>query len=60
MTEWKWRTEQAAGLAWQAMTSGNCSDEPERQQKRIGGLLAYCGQTLALVRLFEMLRNVAP
>ena len=46
---------QAAGLAWQAMISGNAS-EPERLAKR-KALLDYCGQdTLALVRLLEKLR----
>ena len=47
---------QAAGLAWEAMIKGNCSDA-EREGKR-KALLAYCGQdTLALVRLLEALRD---
>jgi hypothetical protein len=47
---------QAAGLAWEALVSGTCSDA-ERQQKR-KALLDYCGQdTLALVRLLESLRQ---
>jgi hypothetical protein len=47
---------QAAGLAWEALISGTCSDA-ERQQKR-KALLDYCGQdTLALVRLLESLRQ---
>jgi predicted RecB family nuclease len=50
---------QAAGLAWQAMIGTDCS-EAEREAKR-KALLDYCGQdTLALVRLLEMLRSVAP
>jgi predicted RecB family nuclease len=45
---------QAAGLAWEAIISGNCS-EAEREAKR-KALLAYCGQdTLALVQLLEAL-----
>jgi predicted RecB family nuclease len=41
---------QAAGLAWEAMIFGNCS-EAEREAKR-KALLAYCGQdTQALVRV---------
>jgi len=45
---------QAAGLAWEAMIGGTCS-EVERQMKR-KALLAYCGQdTLALVKLLETL-----
>jgi predicted RecB family nuclease len=47
---------QTAGLAWEALISGTCSDA-ERQQKR-KALLDYCGQdTLALVRLLESLRQ---
>jgi hypothetical protein len=47
---------QAAGLAWEAMLSGN-SSEADRQAKR-KALLAYCGQdTLALVRLLEALQT---
>jgi predicted RecB family nuclease len=47
---------QAAGMAWEALISGTCSDA-ERQQKR-KALLDYCGQdTLALVRLLESLRQ---
>jgi predicted RecB family nuclease len=47
---------QAAGLAWEALISGTCSDA-ERQQKR-KALLDYCGQdTLALVRLLESLHQ---
>lgn len=46
---------QAAGLAWEAMIAAN--DDGERYAKR-KALLAYCGQdTLALVRLLEMLRS---
>ena len=46
---------QAAGLAWEAMIAAN--DDGERDAKR-KALLAYCGQdTLALVRLLEMLRS---
>ena len=46
---------QAAGLAWGLLVSGGLSDA-ERQQKR-KALLDYCGQdTLALVRLLEILR----
>jgi hypothetical protein len=49
---------QAAGLAWEAMIGGSCS-EVERQTKR-KALLAYCGQdTLALVKLLERLQCVA-
>jgi predicted RecB family nuclease len=45
---------QAAGLAWQSLVSGGLS-EAERQQKR-KALLDYCGQdTMALVRLLEVL-----
>jgi predicted RecB family nuclease len=44
---------QAAGVAWNALTSGGCT-EPERQQKR-KALLQYCRQdTVALVRLFDV------
>ncbi|HWY70324.1 MAG TPA: DUF2779 domain-containing protein [Terriglobales bacterium] len=47
---------QAAGLAWESMIVGNCS-EPERESKR-KALLAYCGQdTLALVRLLKALHD---
>lgn len=47
---------QAAGLAWEAIISGKCSED-ERQSKR-QALLDYCGQdTLALVRLLEALQN---
>jgi predicted RecB family nuclease len=47
---------QTAGLAWEGLISGECSDA-ERQQKR-KALLDYCGQdTLALVRLLESLRQ---
>jgi predicted RecB family nuclease len=50
---------QAAGVAWQAMIGGDCS-EGERQSKR-QALLDYCGQdTLALVRLLEALQTAAP
>jgi hypothetical protein len=50
---------QAAGLAWQAIIGGDCS-EGERQSKR-QALLDYCGQdTLALVRLLEALQTAAP
>ena len=50
---------QAAGLAWQAMIGTDCS-EAEREAKR-KALLDYCGQdTLALVRLLEMLGSVEP
>jgi hypothetical protein len=46
---------QAAGLVWQSLVSGGLT-EAERQQKR-EALLDYCGQdTLALVRLLEILR----
>jgi predicted RecB family nuclease len=46
---------QAAGIAWQAVIGGDCS-EAERQSKR-QALLGYCGQdTLALVRLLDRLR----
>jgi predicted RecB family nuclease len=49
----------AAGLAWEAMIGGSCSDV-ERQAKR-KALLAYCGQdTLALVKLLETLQCIAP
>lgn len=49
---------QAAGVAWEAMIGGSCS-EVERQAKR-KALLAYCGQdTLALVKLLERLQCVA-
>ena len=44
----------AAGLAWESLTSGDCS-ETERQQKR-KALLEYCGQdTLGMIRLVEKL-----
>ncbi len=47
---------QAAGLAWEAIIRGGCSDA-ERQAKR-QALLDYCGQdTLALVRLLDALRS---
>jgi predicted RecB family nuclease len=47
---------QAAGLAWEALISGTCSDA-ERQHKK-KALLDYCAQdTLALVRLLESLRQ---
>jgi hypothetical protein len=50
---------QAAGLAWESLISGNCS-EAERQRKK-RALLDYCGQdTLALVRLIEKLQQVQP
>jgi len=49
---------QAAGLAWQAIIGGSCS-EAERQSKR-RALLDYCGQdTLALVKLVETLRYLS-
>ena len=49
---------QAAGLAWQAMISGD-SSEAERKAKR-KALLAYCGQdTLALAKLLEALRTAS-
>jgi predicted RecB family nuclease len=48
---------QAAGLAWESLSSGDCS-ETERQRKR-KALLEYCGQdTLGLVRLLELLSSV--
>lgn len=47
---------QAAGLAWESMIRGDCS-ESEQQAKR-KALLEYCGQdTLALVRLLETLQS---
>jgi predicted RecB family nuclease len=47
---------QAAGLAWEALISGTCSDAERRQKRK--ALLDYCGQdTLALVRLLESLRQ---
>jgi len=47
---------QAAGLAWEALISGNL-DDVERQAKR-KALLDYCGQdTLALCRLLEKLQS---
>jgi hypothetical protein len=50
---------QAAGLAWQAIIGGDCS-EAELLSKR-KALLDYCGQdTLALVRLLEALQTAAP
>jgi predicted RecB family nuclease len=50
---------QAAGLAWQTIIGGDCS-EAERQSKR-QALLDYCGQdTLALVRLLEAFQTAAP
>ena len=49
---------QAAGLAWEAMIAGKCS-EAERETKR-KALLAYCGQdTLALVKLLETLYRIS-
>jgi predicted RecB family nuclease len=49
---------QAAGLAWQGMIGGDCSDA-ERQSKR-KALLDYCGQdTLALVKLLERLSSLS-
>jgi predicted RecB family nuclease len=49
---------QAAGLAWQSLICGGLSDA-ERQQKR-KALLDYCGQdTLALVRMLEVLRSLS-
>jgi predicted RecB family nuclease len=49
---------QAAGLAWEAMIGGSCS-EIERQARR-KALLAYCGQdTLAPVKLLEKLQRIA-
>lgn len=49
---------QAAGLAWQAIISGNCR-EAERKSKG-QALLDYCGQdTLALVKLVETLRSLS-
>jgi hypothetical protein len=48
---------QAAGLAWESLISGGCS-EAERQRKR-KALLDYCGQdTLGMVRLLELLGSV--
>jgi predicted RecB family nuclease len=45
---------QAAGLTWNSLISGNCS-ETECQQKR-KALLDYCGQdTLALLRIVKAL-----
>jgi hypothetical protein len=47
--------EQVVGLTWKSLVGGGLSDA-ERQQKR-KALLDYCGQdTLALVRLLEVLR----
>jgi predicted RecB family nuclease len=47
---------QVAGLAWEAMIRGNCS-QAEHQAKR-KALLDYCGQdTLALVKLLEALQS---
>jgi predicted RecB family nuclease len=47
---------QAAGLAWESLISGDCS-EAERQRKR-KALLDYCGQdTLGMVKLLESLRS---
>lgn len=49
---------QAAGLAWESLTSGDCC-EAERQRKR-QALLDYCGQdTLGMVRLAEKLQRVS-
>jgi predicted RecB family nuclease len=49
---------QAAGVAWELLIGGNCS-EAERQQKR-KALLDYCGQdTLGMVRLVEKLQRVS-
>jgi predicted RecB family nuclease len=46
----------AAGLAWESMIRGNCS-ESERHAKR-KALLDYCGQdTLAMVKLLEALQT---
>jgi predicted RecB family nuclease len=46
---------QAAGLAWESLIGGDCS-EAERQQKR-KALLDYCGQdTLGMVALLERLQ----
>lgn len=48
---------QAAGLAWESLISGDCS-EAERQRKR-KALLDYCGQdTLGMVSLLELLSSV--
>ena len=47
---------QAAGLAWESLIGGDCS-EAERQQKQ-KALLEYCGQdTLAMIRLLELLQS---
>jgi predicted RecB family nuclease len=49
---------QAAGLAWESLISGDCS-EAEHQRKR-KALLDYCGQdTLGMVRLVEKLQRVS-
>jgi hypothetical protein len=49
--------EQAAGLAWESLVGGNCS-EAERPQKR-KALLEYCGKdTLGMVGLLELLGSV--
>jgi predicted RecB family nuclease len=49
---------QAAGLAWESLVSGDCS-EAQRQRKR-EALLDYCGQdTLGMVRLVEKLQRVS-
>jgi predicted RecB family nuclease len=46
---------QAAGLVWESIVAGECS-ETERQQKRMA-LLEYCCQdTLGMVKLVELLR----
>jgi Domain of unknown function(DUF2779) len=49
---------QAAGLAWESLVSGNCSEaECQRKQK---ALKAYCAlDTLGLVRLVEKLQRVS-
>lgn len=48
---------QAAGLAWESLIGGDCS-EAERQQER-KALLDYCGQdTLALVKLVQTLTKL--
>jgi len=47
---------QGAGLAWESIVGGECSDA-ERQQKR-KALLEYCSQdTLGMVKLVELLRQ---
>lgn len=49
---------QAAGLAWESMIRGDCSESERQAQEK--ALLDYCGQdTLAMIRLLESLQTAS-